>query len=272
VAATVERPVPAEKTPVPSAGQATVRSSEDHGHSPALVVEGLCVRYGEAIALRGVSFGIGTGQALAVLGANGAGKSSLARAIAGLVPASDGRVTFAGRNIGGWPAHRIRRAGIVYLPESRGIFPGLTVTENLKMAVGTLEHRRARHDAMDRAFEMFPALASRRRQLASLLSGGEQQMLSLGRALASLPRLLIADELSLGLAPILVDVVFDALARAKREGVTVVMIEQYVHRALELADDCLVLQRGEPAWKGPTSEARGEVLHHYLGDALGAAD
>jgi branched-chain amino acid transport system ATP-binding protein len=271
VAPAAESSVAANLVPDPSGTQATT-TSQDRALPPALAVEGLCVRYGEATALSGVSFEIGTGRALAILGANGAGKSSLARAVAGLVPPSEGSVRFAGREIRGWPAYRIRRAGIVYLPESRGIFPGLTVTENLKMAVATLDRRRARHDAMDRAFEMFPPLASRRHQLASLLSGGEQQMLSLGRALACLPRLLIADELSLGLAPMLVGLVFEALARAKQEGVTVIMIEQYVHRALELADDCLVLQRGEAAWNGPTTEARDEILRHYLGDALGAAD
>lgn len=236
----------------------------------SLTVEGLCVRYGEATALSGVSFEIRAGKVLAILGANGAGKSSLARAISGLVRPSAGSIVFAGQEMNRWPAHRVRRAGIVYLPESRGIFPGLTVTENLRMAACSVDGRRTRRESIERAFEIFPALAARRRQLACLLSGGEQQMLSLGRALATFPRLMVVDELSLGLAPLLVDVVFEGLARARREGVTVLMIEQYVHRALEFADDCLVLQRGETAWSGPTSEARGEVLRHYLGEALAA--
>jgi ABC-type branched-subunit amino acid transport system ATPase component len=214
-----------------------------------------------------VSFSVGGGKALAVLGANGAGKSSLARAVSGLVRPSGGRIVLAGEEIGGWTPDRIRRAGLVYLPESRGVFRSLTVMENLRMAAA-LEGRRARREAVDRALEMFPALAARRRQPACLLSGGEQQMLSLARALAAFPRLLIADEMSLGLAPKMVDLVFDGLARARQAGVTLIMIEQYVHRALAFADDCLVLQRGEQAWNGPASAAHGEVLRHYLGDTL----
>jgi branched-chain amino acid transport system ATP-binding protein len=160
---------------------------------------------------------------------------------------------------------------MVHLPEGRGLFRGLTVTDNLRMATAALEDRRARTEAIERVFEIFPPLAARRRQLASLLSGGEQQMLSLARALATSPRLLIADELSLGLAPKVVDVVFEGLARARDGGVTVIMIEQYVDRALAFADQCLVLQRGTLVWKGPSAQARGEVLRHYLGDAMTAA-
>jgi ABC-type branched-subunit amino acid transport system ATPase component len=139
------------------------------------------------------------------------------------------------------------------------------------MAVATLDSRQARRGAVERAFEIFPALASRRHHLAGLLSGGEQQMLSLARALAMMPTLLIADELSLGLAPLMVDVVFEGLARARDAGVTVIMTEQYVYRALAFADQCLVLQRGEIAWKGPADIAKGEVLRHYLGDGMMAA-
>ncbi len=236
----------------------------------ALVLEGLSVRYGDAKALSDVSFDLPQGQVLAVLGPNGAGKSSLARAIAGLVP-SGGQIVLAGEEISGWPAHRVRRAGIVHLPEGRGVFRGLTVTENLRMGVATLGSRQARREAVERAFEIFPALDRRRHHIAGLLSGGEQQMLSLARALATMPKLLIADELSLGLAPLMVDVVFEGLARARDAGVTVIMTEQYVYRALSFADQCLVLQRGEIAWKGPADIAKGEVLRHYLGDGMMAA-
>jgi branched-chain amino acid transport system ATP-binding protein len=250
---------------------ATAGEPEDRDHaerSPVLVVEDLSVAYGEASAVSDVSFTAAAGSALAILGANGAGKSSVARAISGLVPRAGGRIVLAGRDIGGWPAHRIRRAGLVHLPESRGIFPGLTVADNLRMAAGALEGRRARREAVERALEIFPALAARHRQQACLLSGGEQQMLSMARALALSPQVLIADELSLGLAPKLVDLVFDGLTRARQAGVTVIMIEQYVHRALVFADDCVVLQRGQLAWRGPANAAHGEVLRHYLGDAL----
>lgn len=236
--------------------------------APLLEVDGLRVRYGDATALFGVSFNLLSGSALAVLGANGAGKSTLARALSGLVPAAGGTVRLDGEDISGWPAHRIRHAGVVYLPEGRGVFRGLSVVDNLRMAAATVKGRQARRDAIERALEIFPALAARRHQLAGLLSGGEQQMLSFARALATSPQLVIADEMSLGLAPIMVDLVFDGLARARQAGVTLIMIEQYVHRALAFADECLVLQRGEVAWQGATTAAAEEVLRHYLGDAI----
>jgi ABC-type branched-subunit amino acid transport system ATPase component len=236
-----------------------------------LTVKDLSVRYGEATALSGVSFSLKAGQVLAVLGANGAGKSSLARAVSGLVPPAGGSITFDGRNIQSRSCYKIRRAGMVHLPEGRGVFRGLSVTDNLRMAAGTQGGRRARRESVDLALEIFPALAARRHQRAGLLSGGEQQMLSLARALATSPKLIIADEMSLGLAPKMVDLVFDGLARARDAGVTVIMIEQYVHRALGFADECLVLQRGSVAWQGPAGSARGEVLRHYLGDAMTVA-
>src|SRR5262249_54046721 len=149
-----------------------------------------------------------------------------------------------------------------------GVFRGLTVEDNVRMAASVLRGRAARREAVERAYELFPALAGRRRQPAGLLSGGEQQMLSFARALSIAPRLLIADEPSLGLAPIVVDLVFDGLGRARQAGVTLIMIEQYVHRALEFADDCLVLQRGELVWSGAARGAADEVLRHYLGDAI----
>lgn len=238
------------------------------GTGAFLTVENLSVRYGEAMALNDVSFTLGAGAALAVLGANGAGKSSLARALSGLVSPAGGQITFADQDISSWRPHRIRRASLVYLPEGRGVFRGLTVIDNLRLAAATVPGRQARRQAIDLALEIFPALASRRHQLAGLLSGGEQQMLSLARALATAPKLVIADEMSLGLAPKMVDLVFDGLSRARESGVTVIMIEQYVHRALDFADECLVLQRGTVAWQGSANTARGEVLRHYLGDSM----
>jgi ABC-type branched-subunit amino acid transport system ATPase component len=231
---------------------------------PILTVEDLRVRYGDAVALSGVSFTLPAGPALAVLGANGAGKTTLARALAGLVPV-DGRIAVDGRDVTGWPAHRLRKAGVVILPEGRGVFRSLTVAENLRMA-STLHDRRQRKDAEARALDMFPQLGRRLRQPAGRLSGGEQQMLSLARALGTSPTLIVADELSLGLAPLLVDVVFEGLERVKQAGVSVIMIEQYIHRALAFAEECLVLERGEVAWRGPSELAEGEVLRHYLGE------
>ena len=236
----------------------------------AISVEDLQVRYGEALALSGVSFSVEAGKALAILGANGAGKSSLARALSGLVPISAGRIVFDGQPIDGWSSDRIRRAGVVHLPEGRGVFRNLSVMDNLRMAASTVAGRRERRQSVGNALEMFPVLGDRRRQTAGLLSGGEQQMLSLARVLAASPRLVIADEMSLGLAPMLVDLVFDGLERARQMGVTVIMIEQYVHRALAFADDCLMLQRGTVAWAGPAHDAGGELLVNYLGAALSA--
>lgn len=270
----VEVPVMAQISagaPAAAAADPSAVPSDGGTGSPVLAVEDLSVCYGEARALTEASFSIGAGRALAVLGANGSGKSTLARAISGLVPPAGGRIVFAGAEIGGWPAHRIRRAGLVYLPESRGVFRTLTVMENLRMAAADLDGRRARRESVEKALETFPALAARRRQPAYLLSGGEQQMLSLARAFAASPRLLIADEMSLGLAPKLVDLVFEGLTRARQKGVAVILIEQYIHRALAFADECVVLQRGELAWKGLASAAHGEVLRHYLGDAMTVA-
>uniref|UniRef100_A0AAU2ACB2 ABC transporter ATP-binding protein n=1 Tax=Streptomyces sp. NBC_00093 TaxID=2975649 RepID=A0AAU2ACB2_9ACTN len=236
--------------------------------SPLLTVQDLTVRYGTAHALRDVSFTVPPNSALAVLGANGAGKSTLARALSGLVPPVTGSLVLDGRDLTGSTPDTIRRAGLVHLPEGRGVFPSLTVMENLRMA--TAGDRRGRSAAIDRAFEIFPALRNRQRQAAGTLSGGEQQMLSLARALMIDPRLVIADELSLGLAPKMVDVVFESLRRAREAGVAVIMIEQFATRALAFADTCLLLQRGRTAWTGPTTEAGPELLRRYLGEATAA--
>jgi branched-chain amino acid transport system ATP-binding protein len=232
--------------------------------APLLCVSGLVVAYGRALALREVSLDVRRGSMTAILGANGAGKSTLARAVSGLIPSAAGRIMFAGEDITRWPPYRIRRAGLIHVPESRGIFPGLSVQDNLRMAVGPLK-RGEQAAAIDRAIELFPALGGRKRQLAGSLSGGEQQMLSLARALIVQPQLIVGDELSLGLAPRLVDLVFETLVQARTMGITVLLIEQYVERALSIADECFILQRGNVAWHGAASEAAAEAATHYLG-------
>jgi branched-chain amino acid transport system ATP-binding protein len=231
-----------------------------------LSVEDLDVRYGPSQALFGVSMEVAAGSVTAVLGANGAGKSTLARTVSGLVPAASGRVRFDGEIISGQPAHKIRRQGLTYIPEGRGIFPGLSVIDNLRMAVAQ-ERRGERAGSIDRAIELFPVLGQRRSQRAGSLSGGEQQMLALARALAIPPRLVIADEMSLGLAPMVAESVFRSLEEAAKSGITIVLIEQFVQRALALADSCIILTRGRVGWSGPASEAHQEVLDRYLGDA-----
>jgi branched-chain amino acid transport system ATP-binding protein len=235
-----------------------------------LEVHGLDVHYGSSQALFGVSLSVAPGTVLALLGANGAGKSTFARSVSGLVSPSSGTVLFEGQDVTGLSAHRIRSLGLAYVPEGRGIFPGLTVIDNLRMAVGQ-EQRRDRPAAIERAIERFPILGSRRTQRAGSLSGGEQQMLALARALAVSPKLIIADELSLGLAPLVTESVFEGLEAARQAGITIVLSEQYVHRALAMADHCVILTRGEVGWSGPAAEAGQEVINRYLGEAENAA-
>jgi branched-chain amino acid transport system ATP-binding protein len=233
--------------------------------SPLLTVEDLDVTYGDAQALFGVAVQVEASAAVAVLGPNGAGKSSLAAAVGGRVRPARGRIRFDGRDITGWSAHRLTRLGLAFVPEGRAIFPHLSVLENLRVRLRYAVPARERGAALDRAFAAFPILAARRRLPAGTLSGGEQQMLSLARVLAAPPRLLIADEMSLGLAPIVVEVVFDALTRARREGVAVLLVEQYAQRALAFADRAVILRRGHVVWEGPAAEAGGELVAGYLG-------
>jgi branched-chain amino acid transport system ATP-binding protein len=236
-----------------------------------LSVDGLEIRYGASTALFGVSLEVSAGSALAVLGPNGAGKSTLGRAVSGLVPVARGHIRFSGRDITGWSPHRVRRAGLTYIPEGRGIFPGLSVLDNLRMATRQLGGRSERQAGIERAMKMFPILGSRETQRAASLSGGEQQMLAMARALVVDPKLIIADEMSLGLAPLMVDQVFESLQQARDGGITIVLIEQFIHRALEFADNCVILSRGLVGWSGPASAAGQEVLDRYLGEAATAA-
>ncbi len=231
-----------------------------------LEVRDLDTHYGSSQALFGISLSVAPGTVLALLGANGAGKSTFARSVSGLVSPSKGTVCIQGKDVTGLSAHHIRSLGLAYVPEGRGIFPGLTVIDNLRMAVG-LELRRDRPAAIERAIDLFPVLGSRRAQRAGNLSGGEQQMLALARALAVTPKLIIADELSLGLAPLVTESVFEGLEAARKSGVTIVLSEQYVHRALAMADTCVILSRGEVGWSGPAADAGQEVIDRYLGEA-----
>jgi branched-chain amino acid transport system ATP-binding protein len=230
-----------------------------------LHVEDLEVSYGDAHVLFGVSFDVTAGGALAVLGPNGAGKSTLAAAITGAVRPARGRVVLGGTNVAGRSAQRISRQGVAYVPEERALFPHLSVGDNLRVRIRYAVPRARRRAALERALELFPVLAQRRKQLAGTLSGGEQQMLSLARVLAAPPKLLVADEMSLGLAPLMVDLVFEALARAREQGVTIVLVEQYVERALALVDEAIILRRGRVAWRGAAADAGRELVAEYLG-------
>jgi branched-chain amino acid transport system ATP-binding protein len=233
--------------------------------APFLSVERLDVDYGASRVLFGVSLRVARGSVVAVLGANGAGKSTLAGAISGLVSPSAGRISLDGRDVTAWPAHRVARAGVTHVLEGRGIFPGLSVAENLRLSVSRTVPKAERTAAIAKALELFPVLAERRRQAAATLSGGERQMLALARVLAVPPRLLVADELSLGLAPKLGASTFEVVARAKAAGVTIVLIEQFIERALELADVAVILRRGRVVWSGPAGGVGADLLDHYLG-------
>jgi branched-chain amino acid transport system ATP-binding protein len=230
-----------------------------------LRVQHLEVAYGAARALFGVDLEVRHGSVTAVLGANGAGKSSLAAAIAGVVKPAAGSIHFDGRDITGMPAHKISKLGISYVPESRNLFPNQSVRDNLWAQLRFSIPRRERTDALNRALELFPVLAERRNQKAGTLSGGEQQMLALSRVLAAPPKLLIADEMSLGLAPKMVELVFESLGKIREEGVTVLLIEQFVERALGFADEAVILRHGLVGWEGHASQAGNELLAEYIG-------
>ena len=226
-----------------------------------LEVEDLRVRYGAVEAVHGVSFAAHAGEATALIGANGAGKSSTLAAISGLVPAS-GRIRFDGRDIAGAPPHAIVRAGVVQVPEGREILARMTVEENLLMGL-----RGRDRSELGSAYERFPILRERRALLAGTLSGGEQQMLAIGRALLAKPRLILLDEPSLGLAPLIVKRVFETLGDLKRQGVTMLLVEQNALRALRLADRAFVMELGRVVMRGTGQELlRDEgVARTYLG-------
>jgi branched-chain amino acid transport system ATP-binding protein len=231
-----------------------------------LVVTDLSVDYAGFTALKGVSMDVQSGEVVAVFGANGAGKSSLGRAIVRLVQPNDGRIYFEGEDLSTQKPFELRHLGLVYLPEGRGIFPSLSVSDNLKMSVRWLKTKSAREKGIERVQDLFPILGRRSNQLAGSLSGGEQQMLSLARALAVWPKLIVADEVSLGLAPLVVDEVFAQLERARELGVSILLIEQFVHRALSVADRVVVLDRGIVAWSGPSDRVEAdEILARYVG-------
>jgi len=210
--------------------------------------------YGPFRAVFGVSFAIAPGHVLALLGSNGAGKTTIARVCSGLVVPTRGRVVFDGVDLTGKRPFRYARAGIVHAPEGRSVFASLTVAENLELTFRRTRGRAGTGGALDEAYALFPRLGERRRQLAGTLSGGEQRMLALARVLVEKPRLLIADELSLGLAPIVVDEVYRTLATIREAGTTLMIVEQHVHHALAIADEAVVLVKGEVAYSGRVSE------------------
>lgn len=243
------------------------------GAAPSAAVGGLSVdsidvSYGRVQALRGVSLEVRAGEMVALLGANGAGKSTTLRAISGLAAPSSGTITYRGERIDGLPAYAVVAKGIAHLPEGRDLFPSLTVEENLRF--GFYSQRRDRdayEPLLEHVMEVFPRLRERRHQAAGTMSGGEQQMLVVARALMSSPKLLIVDELSLGLAPKIVALLFEIIRDVNAEGTAVVIVEQFVHMALENTDRAYVLTKGEIVLEGPSADLANsdELLASYLG-------
>jgi branched-chain amino acid transport system ATP-binding protein len=233
-----------------------------------LQIDGLSVSYGGLAALRGVSLTVGEGQFVAIVGPNGAGKTTLFKAISGTVEPAAGKIAFEGRDLLAVPPAERAHLGIAHVPEGRQVFPTLSVLENLEMGAYAARGQADWARNLDRIFTLFPVLAERRRQMAGTLSGGEQQMLAIGRGIASAPRLLLLDEPSMGLAPTVADLIFERIAALHREDrVTLLLVEQRVAEALESCDYGYVLETGRVVLEGPHSAliADDRVRRAYLG-------
>lgn len=234
---------------------------------PLLEVESLAVNYGPIKAVLNVGLTVESGEIVTVLGANGAGKSTSLQAIVGLLPIQQGRVRFDGHDITGESTERIVRRGLTLTPEGRRIFAPLTVEENLRIGAATQGKGGDIAALWDQMMELFPILASRRKQLAGTLSGGEQQQLAIARSLMSKPKLLLLDEPSLGLAPIVVELIFDLIKRLRGLGITILVVEQNVHQALDIADRGYVVSGGSVVLSGTAAELKTspDVQKAYMG-------
>ena len=231
-----------------------------------LTIEGVSAGYGGVAVLRDVSLVVPSSSVVALLGPNGAGKTTLLRVASGLLSPAAGRVTLNGADVTGFAPHQLAARGLCHVPEGRGVFPPLTVRENLVLfsPPGTEK------SAIEQALEVFPALAKRLDQPAGTMSGGEQQMLALARAYISRSPVILLDEVSMGLAPVIVDAIFDFLERVAREGTSLLIVEQYVNKALAIADYVYILGRGRITFAGDSAELVDEdVFHRYLGIEVG---
>jgi branched-chain amino acid transport system ATP-binding protein len=233
-----------------------------------LTLENVSVNYGAIEALKGVSMRVEKGEVVTLIGANGAGKSTTLRTITGLLEPSDGRILFEGEDISGKPTHKLVARGISMAPEGRGVFANLTVRENLQMGAYLQKNKSKIASDMKHIFEMFPRLKERESQKAGTLSGGEQQMLAIGRALMSRPRLLLLDEPSLGLAPLVVHTIFEAIEEIRSQGTTILLVEQNAHAALGHSDRAYVLETGQIVMEGPSRELAADpgIKEAYLGE------
>ena len=233
-----------------------------------LSLENVYVNYGAIKALTGVSLHVEKGEVVTLIGANGAGKSTTLRTITGLLEPAEGRVVYEGEDISGKPTHKLVARGISMSPEGRGVFANLTVRENLQMGAYLQKNKSQIASDMERAFQLFPRLKEREWQNAGTLSGGEQQMLAIGRALMSRPRLLLLDEPSLGLAPIIVHTIFEAIEDIRSKGTTILLVEQNAHAALKHSDRAYVLETGQIVMEGPSKDLAADprIKEAYLGE------
>ena len=240
------------------------------GAAPLLALDGVKIAYGAIEAVKGIEMELHAGEMVCLIGANGAGKTTTLNAIAGTLSLAAGSIRYKGENIGKLPAHKRLRRGIALVPEGRGIFTRLTVEENLRMGAYIRNDTDAIEDDLQRVFEMLPRIKERLAQVAGTLSGGEQQMLAIGRALLSRPRLLLLDEPSMGLAPLIVEKIFEGVQQVRSEGVTVLLVEQNANLALEFAERGYVMEHGELTLTGSGDAllADPKVRAAYLGEAI----
>ena len=230
-----------------------------------LKIDDIHVYYGAIHAIKGVSFEVGEGEIVALIGANGAGKSTILKTVSGLMHPRSGSISFCGDDIGRTDAYKLLRHGLAHVPEGRRIFQQMTVQDNLEM--GAFIHKEVNKDDLERVFNYFPRLKERRKQIAGTLSGGEQQMLAMSRALMSRPKLMMLDEPSMGLAPILIDQIFEIIKQLHKDGTTILLVEQNASKALEIADRAYVLETGKVTLSGTGKELAqsDEVKKAYLG-------
>ena len=233
-----------------------------------LTLENISVSYGAIEALKGVSLRVNKGEVVTLIGANGAGKTTTLRTITGLLAPKRGSIVFEDKEIAGRPTHKLIAMGMSMSPEGRGVFANLTVRENLNMGAYLQKDKRVVAEGIEQAFTMFPRLKEREWQKAGTLSGGEQQMLAMGRALMSRPRLLLLDEPSLGLAPMVVHTIFEAIDQIRTRGTTILLVEQNAHAALKHSDRAYVLETGQITMEGPSKELASDprIKEAYLGE------
>ena len=235
--------------------------------APVLRVEDIHTFYGSIEALKGITIDVHEGEIVTLIGANGAGKSTTLRSISGIVPPKTGRIIFQGREIQGLPGHQVAEIGIAQSPEGRRIFPRMTVLENLEMGAFTRRDQKGIREDLDRVFELFPRLKEREYQKAGTMSGGEQQMLAIGRALMAQPKLLLLDEPSLGLAPVIVDRIYEVVREINAQGTTIVLVEQNANYALDVSSRGYVLETGRVVLTDTSDNLRNDerVQAAYLG-------